>query len=257
MKNNKKSPLKAKPLRNPGQSIDEYIQSTIMEQVNTYIIVISIPILLAALEWYRLFTSMQPSPWLLSICAILIVPYPLYRLIQLRTKLVRHRQARDGEMVIGQYLEKLRKKGYSIFHDIVGEDFNLDHVIVSENGIFIIETKTYSKPRDGKAEIWFDGDSIRIDKGIDASNLLKQARAQQDWLKNIIKESTGKDFDVKPVIVFPGWYVHSTKTAFNNNLWVLNPKALPKFIENTPKTVSLEDHKLVAFHLSRFIRSAK
>lgn len=256
MKNNKKSPLKDKPLRNPGQSIDEYIQSTIMAQVNTYLIVILIPILLAALEWYRLFTSMQPSPWLLTICAILIVPYPLFRLIQLQTKLYRHRQARDGEMAIGQYLEKLREKGYSIFHDIVGDDFNLDHVIISENGIFIIETKTYSKPSDRKAEIWCDGNSIRIDKGIDASHLIIQARAQQCWLKNVIKESTGKDFEIKPVIVFPGWYVNSTKSAFNNNLWVLNPKALPKFIENTPKKLTFEEHKLVAFHLSRFIRSA-
>jgi hypothetical protein len=254
MKTNKKSPLKDKPLRNPGQSIDEYIQSSIMEQVNTYVIAIVFSIFLAVFEWYRQITSLQLSPWSFTIAAIFIVPYPLYRLIQLRTKLTRHRLARDGEMAIGQYLEKLREKGYSIFHDIVGDGFNLDHVIISEHGIFIIETKTYSKPNKRQPVILFDGDSIQIDKGIDASHLITQVRAQQDWLKNIINESTGKNIDVKPVIVFPGWYINSTKSAFNNNLWVLNPKALPKFIENSPNTLSFEDHKLVAFHLSRFIR---
>ncbi len=255
MANNTKSPLKDKPLRNPGQSIDEYINSSIMEQINTYIIFLAVSIVFAAFEWWRSIFSLPISPWAFTIVAMFFFPFLIYRLIQLRKKLNRHRMARDGEMEVGQYLEHLREKGYTIFHDIVGDRFNIDHVVISEHGIYVVETKTYSKPAKGAAEIFFDGESIRIDKGIDASGLIIQAKSQKSWLQDTLKDSTGKNFDVLPVIVFPGWYINSTKTAFNNNLWVLNPKALPAFIENKPKSLSLEDCKLVTFHLSRFIRS--
>jgi hypothetical protein len=37
--------------------------------------------------------------------------------------------------------------------------------------------------------------------------------------------------------------------------WVLEPKALPGFIEQEPVTVAPADVALAAFHLSRYVRS--
>jgi hypothetical protein len=84
---------------------------------------------------------------------------------------------------------------------------------------------------------------------------ITQVNAASNWLKNILKESTGKDFSVKPVILFPGWYVESTERGKKSNVWVLNPKALPTYIENQPDIISQEDMMLASFNISRFIRS--
>ena len=47
---------------------------------------------------------------------------------------------------MGQLLENLRADGARVFHDLVGEGLNIDHVVVSPHGIFVLETKTWSKP---------------------------------------------------------------------------------------------------------------
>jgi hypothetical protein len=38
-----------------------------------------------------------------------------------------------------------------------------------------------------------------------------QVNSASTWLQNTLKASTGKTFTVKPVILFPGWFVESTE----------------------------------------------
>ena len=54
------------------------------------------------------------------------------------------------------------------------------------------------------------------------------------------------------MLLFPGWYVEGGKSP---ELWALNPKALPTFIENEKSRLRPEDVKLAAYHLSRYIRT--
>jgi len=79
--------------------------------------------------------------------------------------------------------------------------------------------------------------------------------AQRDRLSDILESSTGIPFPVKAVIVFPGWYVESRRKAWQYEVWVLNPKALPKLIENTQNKLNTEDLSMATFHLSRYIRA--
>ncbi len=83
-----------------------------------------------------------------------------------------------------------------------------------------------------------------------------QARAQAAWLERLLAESTGRQMEVFPVVVFPGWFIEQTEGSLRN-IWVLEPKALPKFLENVPQCLAPEDVKLASFHLSRFIRSSE
>jgi hypothetical protein len=41
-------------------------------------------------------------------------------------------QGREGEKAVGQYLERLRARGYQVLHDIPGENFNIDHVLIGQ-----------------------------------------------------------------------------------------------------------------------------
>jgi len=45
--------------------------------------------------------------------------------------------------------------------DVVGDGFNVDHVLIGPAGVFTVETKTHSKPR-GDARVVFDGEAIQV-----------------------------------------------------------------------------------------------
>jgi hypothetical protein len=178
-----------------------------------------------------------------------------YKVVKIKKRVQSLKLGRDGEKAVGQYLELLRESGCRVFHDIVGDGFNIDHVVLSQSGIFTIETKTYSKPAKGKAVVNYDGRKVLVDGYVPDRDIVGQAAGQRDWLLETLEASTGKRFPVRAVIVFPGWWVETTDKAGSYDIWVLNPKALPKFIDNEHEVLVVEDVKMAAFHLSRYIRS--
>ena len=109
-----------------------------------------------------------------------------------------------------------------------------------------METKTYSKPPVGRSEVHFDGKTLLVNGYPPYRDPITQAKAQAAWSQRILKESTGKDYPVKAVIVFPGWFVQSTQSRKQNDLWVLNPKALPACINNAPPKLQPADVQLAA-----------
>jgi len=255
MKNNKKSPLTDKPLRNPGQSLDDEIDSLLNEDAATYIIASIFMTVLTGLEWWRWYNDLPYAPITYSVMTLIVATFSVYKIIKIKKKLKYLRQGRDGERAIGQYLEGLRETGCRVFHDIVGDGFNLDHVVISQHGVFVVETKTYSKPQKGEAKIVIAGEQVLINGSPCKSDVITQAKAEANWLKGVLRESSGKDIMVKPVVVFPGWYIDNTATSKSLNVWILNPKALPTYIENTPEVLTKEDMMLLSYHISRYIRT--
>lgn len=255
MASDKKSPLKDNPLRNPGQSLDEAIDKTLNDEALGYIVAPIFFIVIAILEWWRWYVKSPYTPWTYTIIVLFVSTFCIIKLFKIRKKIINLRLGRDGERVVGQYLEGLRENGYKVFHDIVGNMFNIDHVIISEHGIFVVETKTYSKPNHGSANIVYDGFNISINGLKPLSDILIQARAEANWLQNMLKESSGKDVIIKPIIVFPGWNVDNKQAGFNPEVWVINPKALRAFIPKSGMSLSKEDVALHSYNISRYIRS--
>lgn len=251
-----RSPLKDKPLRLPGQSVQEQRGELVESAVGEPLMLALFFILLAGLEWWRFYTNMKPNPELFTVVAVLTVVYAGVRIWRVRPKLRSLRQAIEGERAVGQFLERLREQGFSVFHDVVGKGFNVDHVLIGPPGVFTIETKTWSKPTSKRAEVLFDGAHLKVGSLEPERDPIIQAKAQAGWLRSLLTESTGRTFDVRPVIVFPGWFISNTTGSFNE-VWVLEPKALPTFLGNEPVRMSPEDVKLASFHLSRFIRSTQ
>ncbi len=257
MKIEKKSPLKSNPLRNPGQSLDEEIADLLEDKVIIYCMAIGFAVFIVFYEWYRWFRPHPPSPLILTILFGLISAYCGYKLVQLKKQLRRLKLGRDGERAVGQYLERLRQNGAQVFHDVISDSFNLDHIVISENGIFLIETKTYSKPKRGPAVIKYNGKSLQFNNGFINKEILIQVKAGSTWLRALIEESTGKNVFVRPVVVFPGWFIEDGTRSKKTDIWVLNPKALPKFIGNSFERLKPEDVKLISLHLSKYIRNYK
>lgn len=255
MKPSKRSPIKSKPLRYAGKSLDQRIDKLINEDALPYFLASIYCVMIAGYEWWRFYKDTPPTPKTMSFFAILVVMVAGYKIGKIFKEVKALKLGREGERAVGEYLDLLRENGYRVFHDVVGENFNIDHVIVSIKGIFIIETKTYSKPINNDAKVYFYGDSITID-GIHLDrNPLSQVEASARWLSEIIKESTGKEYPIKGVILFPGWYVKPIGNVSKNNTWVLNPKALPTYLENESKKISREEMLLACSHLTRYIRA--
>jgi hypothetical protein len=118
----------------------------------------------------------------------------------------------------------------------------------------MIETKTISKPNGREALVEYDGERVTIAGFSPDRDPIRQAKALSHWLEDLIKESTGRSFGVRPVVLYPGWYVN--KQPKGTNVWVLNPKALPSFLDHESASLSPEDVHLVSYHLSRYVRGA-
>lgn len=210
-------------------------------------------ILFAGLEWWRDYVSAPPSPWVMTSVALAAAAFAAWRFKRLRPRLHALRLAAEGEKAVGQYLEGLRAAGYRVFHDVVGTGFNVDHVLIGPAGVFTVETKTWSKPRRGASRVVFDGARLAIGGREPDDRVVVQALAQARWLRELLAESTGKRMPIRPVVLFPGWFVEQRPGA-SRETWVLAPKALPAFLGKAPQVLSPEEVALASTHLSRMIR---
>ncbi|MEO5956239.1 MAG: nuclease-related domain-containing protein [Nitrospiraceae bacterium] len=234
----RRSPFKTPPLRLPGQSADERM-SELRDIFMQDAIITLFLILLAGLEWVRWWVPIPPHPFPSTTLAVAAIIYTWRKRLPFVTMIRNLRLGRDGERVVGELLEPLREKGYRVFHDIPGPDFNVDHVIVGPAGIFTIETKTKTKPMDGRPTILYDGQAIRLKDGRSFRKPLTQARAQAQWLANLLNDGRRATFTVHPVVVFPEWYVERIGPRSIQDVWVLNPKALDKFLDHEPHVLSV------------------
>lgn len=245
-----RSPLKQKPLRNPGQSLDERIHDLFIDRLLPPAVVAVFAVLLAGLEWWRRLSSSPPQPWILTIVAAASVVFATRTFYAIRGELRSLTLGRDGEKSVAQELEGRRKEGWQLLHDVPGSGFNVDHVLVTPHGIFAIETKTRRKPLDHDARVQFDGERVLVDGRESDRNPLTQARASRDWIRALLEEMTGIRFPVKAVVLFPGWFVETTGASGTSDVWVLNPKALTAFIEKETQVIKSEDVALAGSRLS-------
>lgn len=247
-----RSPLTEPPLRTPGQSLDEEIQRLIDDQGTPYIAVVMCSLILSIMEWARWYWELPYSPIGFTVVSVALVLYFIVHLKKIKRKLHALKLGRDGERFVGQKLEELRQDGYKIFHDIVGEGYNIDHVIVSTKGIFTVETKTHSKPLKGKTDIWVKKDSISIN-GFNNEHILIQLAAQTRSLEAIIQKNMGRKIKVNAIALFPGWYIHNEFAA--KNCWVLNPKRLNWALQKSKCCLSKEEVSDISENLSEYFRT--
>jgi hypothetical protein len=93
----------------------------------------------------------------------------------------------------------------------------------------------------------------RVRKVVPQARTLRmgQAKAGARDLCELVESTTGRKFFVQPVVLFPGWFVE--KQPEGVDVWVLNDKVFPTFLQNAKSHLSPEDVNLVVFHLKRFV----
>jgi hypothetical protein len=248
----KRSPLKDPPPRVAGQSVDEELNRFLDEEIMPWIVMAIFALIFAVLEWVRWFSDAHPHPALVTAIAGLVAAFCIARAFSHRKRLRAIKQGRDGERQVGAMLEDLRRIGCIVIHDLIGDGFNIDHIILSTRGIFCIETKTISKPP-GDAKATYDGERLIVPGLGDYSQAIQQVRASSSSLQKLCQSLTGKTYPVRPVVCMPGWYISSDIPGWRHATWVLNPAAAIQFISGAPESISQADVQALVHHLRQHI----
>lgn len=161
-----------------------------------------------------------------------------------------------GERRIARLLRNLNKKEYKVFHDIHlklnGKSTQIDHLIISIYGIFVIETKNYSGWIHGseKSEYWTQTFYKKKQK---FRNPIKQNWAHVFFLKDILESF--QQLKYHSIIVFAGRAklknVHATIPVIYKNELIQTIK------QNKIPRLSINELESIIVHLNRFTISDK
>jgi hypothetical protein len=241
----RRSPFKRQPLRSPGQSVQREMDRLLEDRMLPILMFATMMGFMAVYDWTVVLLRYTPKPYLSTSLFLLGTGYATYKYFDFKRTVERLRLGRDGERIVGQFLEDLRADGARVFHDLVGDGLNIDHVVVSPHGIFVLETKSWSKPGQGDAVIQYDGERL-LRHGVEFTrHPVRQVQALARWLADQLGESTGRQFPIRPVVLLPGWFVE-VATKRPPEVWVLNPKQLGAFIAREPVALTREDVALVS-----------
>ena len=251
------------PLRTPGQSLEEHRQGLIDKAVEDYLGAVVLGCF-AAGAWIKVWLPSVLGVWLpsvlgawaLTILAAIVVARAMLKIRSSSKEASSYKLGHQGEVAVGQYLERMREDGAQVFHDLQGDGFNVDHVVVCSKGILVIETKTWSKPESGAAKITYDGTILRKNGMPVKDDPVTQVKAASNYVSGILKESTGKRFQTQPMLTFPGWYVDNQVGFHPGDVWPLSTKGLPEFIRNRKDVLPSSDISLIGYHLSRIVRTS-
>ncbi len=251
-KEHKKSPIKDLPVRMPGQSLRESIDYMIDEGAMSWMLGAFYAIMLTIAAWLSFYFKTLVFPWVATIITAIIIPISVVKILRTKRKVESLRLGQIGEEAVGQFLEeKLRPAGYQVLHDIQADNFNVDHVLIGPNGIYTIETKTHSKPEKGPCVVTYDGEIVKVNGFLPERDPVVQALAEARWLRDLIESSTGKQFKVQPVVLYPGWYV--TASVEWPAVWVMNHISFTKAMSKQQAVIDDADIHLITYHLKRYV----
>lgn len=253
MTKHKETPLKKKRLRRAGQSLEQQIERIKYDRMLRYAIVIGFAAAFIVYEWWRFIFPGPSAPWLVTFLGLSAVTYSLFKLARDKEVVRRLQLGRDGELEVAEILEEFRTNGDVVFHDFQADRFNLDHILVSREGIYVIETKTLMKAKSDRVQ--FDSILLSINGVAIGSDAIEQASAEANWLMDLLAEALGRRYHVQAILVYPGWWVEETDRVTSSNVWVLNPKRLWKYVRDRPKVMKQEDIRLVSFVLAHLNRA--
>ncbi|MGC3992106.1 MAG: nuclease-related domain-containing protein [Chthoniobacteraceae bacterium] len=252
-----KLPFNEKMLRPPGHSLRVELEKMDNQLLNRFIWLIvatATASLLILTGWgLRHFH-------LISVVSILlgasIMVYPICRAVKLGRKMMRYRVGLLGEQVVGEHLNQLMRQGCAVFHDVPGDGaWNIDHVVVSAQGVFAIETKTYRKPevKDGH-KVTFTGSELQF-AHYSTRDGLEQAARNAKWLAQELTKATGEPVTATPILTLPGWMI---ERRGKNGVFVLNPREISQTVLDARKPLIPESNRQrIAYQLERLCRTVE
>jgi hypothetical protein len=276
----KRTPLKHPPLRVPAQTLEEELQEALLALVLTaaFPVFVGVTLLVTfAFQWWR-----EPLGQVLIEAGVTLVGWLIVLALAVRScrkqlgQIRNFRLGMQAERFVGQQLERSRRLGYSVFHDLVDEKkkFNIDHVAIGPAGIFVVETKGRSKPLKGKIKITFDGEALTFFEDGDfkckTDDPITQAEANSKWVRELLsslladrknpvtKFTRDRQMPVNKVIVYPGWFIDFDKARkAGSPIAVTNDRSLIRYIRRCPQRLSRDEVLELSALLGEYLRDER
>jgi hypothetical protein len=248
-----RSSITKAPLPDPGESLRKQTQGWFYETVIPWFAVAVFSCLFAIGEWIRWAIGPPLQPVMMTLIAATIVAIAAWRILRAVRLLQQQNEGLKGERFIGQFLQaELLPRNYFVIHDIRVGDANIDHAVIGPRGIFSVEVKTRSKPVRGETRIAYDGQSILVNGWPPDRDPVNQALAQAKNLREILDDQTGCKVAVRPVVLYPGWYVDEPHEP---DVWVLHQDRFIGYIEHESVRFTDEQARQLAYGLMRYVRA--
>ena len=248
----------------------ESLQRKIRDLEFSYYEIVLMPVyfgILTVLSWL-ISTGIMPVNYTFAIVFTIITifisiqSYKKYQKISYT--LSKYRMGLEGERYVGEMLNKISSDTIKVFHDIPGDRFNVDHIIVSTRGVFAIETKHYDRTKGH--EFFFDGNMIeRMEKDgrrFRCPKLLPQMEGEARFIHDEIKQRTNLDIPVIKVAILIGCYIHTpAESDKNKNIkryfgkyWITNEKLFESMFMDEKEIYDVSVVKLISTHMNEFVK---
>jgi Nuclease-related domain len=142
-----------------------------------------------------------------------------------------------GEQTMGASLDKLREGGMAVLHDrrIPGSRANIDHVAISQAGVFVIDTKLY-KGRVEQRDVggWFKTDIRLYVGGRDRSKLVTGMKPQVDAVRAALEpHDQWRDVPITAALLFmsdDNWSIFASRPLRFGDVYALWGKKLGELL---------------------------
>ncbi|MDD2272431.1 MAG: nuclease-related domain-containing protein [Desulfuromonadaceae bacterium] len=194
-----------------------------------------------AWQWMKNAASIS-ALGLPAIIALIVAFKFLLNKVEKKTKYVKKR-AKDAdrgaaaEVKVAATMAEL-PEGFTAFHDLAFSGFNIDHVVIGTSGIFLVETKSHG------GKVTTEGDKLLLNGNPTDKDFINQTWSQTYQLKSFLKEQTGKEYQVKPVLCFSKAFVQLRQAI--KGVAVVNSKFLNELLQRQKPLLSSEDLKAVS-----------
>jgi hypothetical protein len=139
----------------------------------------------------------------------------------------------QAEEKIGAILEELGES-YLVLHDVRSQYGNIDHIVISQHGIYLIETKAHG------GRITITGDQLLLNAHAPENNFISQTLSNTYWLREQISRTTNTEAWITPILVFTNAYV---ETGTIKGIKIVNKKFLLPILKNGQPTPELWHHR--------------
>ena len=226
----RRSPIENKVIYGAGEQLRKRIEDHTDGMLSALVVLFFLgPYFLAAwalpkLDWRHI--SFDGGDALLIVAFVMLASWAIARIIRQGNARRQCIAGLKAELFTAQELNRLMGAGCTVLHDIPGENFNLDHVVIGPRGVYVVETKSVRKPKRNKNEdhykVAYDGESLRFPDCISRKPIV-QARRQAQWLASYLKQAVGRPIPVIATVALPGWWIDGPRESGTDFVRIFNP----------------------------------
>ncbi len=138
----------------------------------------------------------------------------------------------ESRLATRRVLDPMLKDNYHVFHDVISDQFSVDHLVVGPKGVFAIQTHakpaSASKQNPDERIVTYNGRELFFPKGSD-HGMVENARLNAEKLSEWLTGQTQEPIAVRAIISLPGWTVRRTSSE---GIPVINPKQFASLFEH-------------------------